>query len=83
MKTNRLNIVDVVKQRLNLQTVQRNITNKFDILFPNVDKFRQSAFLKTFASWDQDKQKAFLIELGGQVNLQRTKDWILNQKTTS
>ncbi len=83
MKERRLNIAEVVEQRLKLQTVQKNISNKFDILFPSIDKIKQSAFLQKFSSWDADRQKSFLIELGGQINIGRTKDWLLNLSKTS
>lgn len=83
MKARRLSIEEVVVQRLNLQTVQKNITNRFDILFPTIDKFKQSSFLSKFSSWNIDRQKAFLIELGGQINIDRTKDWLLNSSKTN
>ncbi|MEK6883396.1 MAG: hypothetical protein AABY22_27460 [Nanoarchaeota archaeon] len=75
MKTN-INIEEIARQRLGLQTVQKNIFNYFKIQVPTINKFKDPAFLNQFKDWDFDKQKQLIIELGGPTNYRFTKYWI-------
>ena len=88
MKTN-TNIEYVISERFRLQSVQKNIFNNFKIEFPTLDKFKDSAFLNKFSTWDFDKQKQLIIELGGPANYKFTRYWInglimkLNKENTA
>lgn len=73
---NKIDIELVVKDRLRLQTVQRNFFDNLGILFPTLEKFKQESFLKQYNNWKVEEQDKFLIELGGQANFKRTKYWI-------
>lgn len=75
MKKN-IDIEGIVKDRLRLQTVQRNFFNNLGILFPTLEKFKQDGFLRQYNNWELEQKNKFLIELGGQANLQQTKRWI-------
>ncbi len=75
MKTN-INIESVISDRFKLQTVQKNIFKNFKIQSPTVNKFKDPAFLSRFSTWDLDKQKQLIIELGGPANYKFTRYWI-------
>ncbi len=76
MEKNNIDIENIVKNRLRLQTVQRNFFNNLGILFPTLEKFKQDKFLHQYNQWELEQKNKFLIELGGQANLQQTKRWI-------
>lgn len=75
MKIN-INIEEIAKQRLGLQTVQKNMFNYFKIQSPTINQFKDSAFLSKFSTWDLDKQKQLIIELGGPANYRITRYWM-------
>ena len=74
MRTN-INVEEIAKQRLGLQTVQKNMFNYFNIQSPTINQFKDSAFLNKFKDWDFDRQKQLIIELGGPTNYRFTKYW--------
>lgn len=76
--TNKLEVTEVIKQRLNLQSVNRRISDNYKITAPSLDKFTKSDFLRQFNSWADDRKTSFLIELGGPTNIKRTRNWIFN-----
>lgn len=75
MKTN-INIEEIARQRLTLQSVQKKISSNYNILFPMIEKFKDSNFLTKFSTWDYDKQKSLLIDIGGPTNYRHTRYWI-------
>ena len=75
MRTN-VNVEETAKQRLCLQSVQKNISSYCGILFPTLDKFKDKNFLTKFSAWSPDKQKQLLIELGGPANYGHTRYWM-------
>ena len=75
MKIN-INIEEIARQRLTLQSVQKKISTNYNILFPMIEKFKDNNFLTKFSTWDYDKQKSLLIDLGGPANYKYTRYWI-------
>ena len=75
MKTN-INIELVMRDRLTLQYVQNKISNNYGISFPRIEKFTNNNFLTKFSTWDYDKQKSLLIDLGGPANYKYTRYWM-------
>lgn len=76
LHTRKLEITEIINQRLNLQSIQRKISNNYKIVVPSLDKFVQPDFLKQFSGWADDRKTSFLIELGGPTNIKRTRNWI-------
>lgn len=75
MKTN-VNIENVISERFRLQSVQKNISNYWNIAAPKLETFKDRNFLTKFSTWDYDKQKSLLIDLGGPANYRQTRYWI-------
>jgi hypothetical protein len=73
---NKIDVEIVVKDRLRLQSVQRNFFDSFGILFPTLEKFKHNSFLHQYNKWELEQKNKFLIELGGKTNLKQTKQWI-------
>lgn len=67
------NIEEVIRQRLQLDSVKRKFFNLYDVLEPTLDKFKSPHFLKQYINWTPEQQKSFLIELGGPVNIKHTR----------
>lgn len=74
----KVNIHDVIKQRLSLQTVQRQLSSFGAV--PNYNAILNKSFAKQALKWDQQKLNKFIIILGGPVNKNRTFN-LLNELT--
>lgn len=76
MKNNRFNSVDirnVIRERLKLQTNQRNLINRFDIPYPSYETITSSSFISRLRLWDELKRKSFYLLVGGDNYLPLTK----------
>ena len=72
--TNReVNIIQVIKDRLKLQTTQRYLFDQFEIKNPTYEVITSSSFLGRLRLWDDGLKKAFYLLVGGGSNLLITK----------
>lgn len=65
-----INIHDVIKQRLSLQTVQRQLSSFGAV--PNYNAILSKSFIKEALKWDAQKLNKFIIILGGPINKNKT-----------
>lgn len=68
-------IQNVITQRINLQTNQRKLWEKYKIT-NSLFAIMNPLFLKDFDSWDADRRKDFIFIIGGHVNFKKTESFI-------
>jgi hypothetical protein len=72
-----MNIENVIRQRLSLQTTQRTLNEEFGVIWgANLDVVKLVAKSK-YKNWPEYHQKKFLKTLGG-INARETKSYIDN-----
>lgn len=76
MKKIEISIENVIKDRLNLQSNQRILLNEFNIKNPAVIFNNINNVTESYKRWNEEKQKKFLITLGGKINFNKTKKFI-------
>lgn len=71
-----LNIDTVISARLNHNSNQRILSDEFDLVFPNMATFKDSAFLNKFKGWSAEKKKRFYYIVGGLANIRKTAEFM-------
>lgn len=67
---------DIIKNNLNLQTVQRNL-RQYGVLKPTFEVVTNPNFLtKNYDNWTIDKKNNFISLLGGRVQFKKIKKYI-------
>jgi hypothetical protein len=72
----RYNIEDVIKANLETQSVQRALKEKFGLLKSSFDVLINTKYISNYIKWPEDKQKDFIVTIGGKVNFKKTKSFI-------
>jgi hypothetical protein len=71
-----LDISTVIKQRLELQTIKRKLSNDFALVNTDYSFLTHPNFLKKVLGWDERRKKEFIEILGGPVNRNLTSNFI-------
>ena len=72
-----MSIKQVIKQRLAMQSTAKTLWQDFQ-LPQNLDYILNPSFTTKYKNWPQEKQKKFIILLGGRINFKQTKELIEN-----
>lgn len=70
------NVEVVINQRLKLQSTETQLREVFNI--KDVSNLYTEA-KKNFINWDENKQKKFIILLGGKLNFNKTKEFLFTK----
>ena len=73
IKTPKIDIAPVIKQRILLQSTQESIKRNFNLYLPDIQSITKPSFLLSYEKWPEEKQKQFLITIGGPINVGYTK----------
>lgn len=71
-----IELTEIIKQRLNLPTVKRNLLTNFGVDVDVIDdlfKGKNLKLIQNFSTYDKNK---FIIELGGRANFNKTQRYI-------
>lgn len=75
----RVDIANVIKERLNLPTIQRKLYNDFGLINTCYSYLTNPIFLSNIMTkWDENRKNEFLILLGGPVNKNLTVSFVDN-----
>jgi hypothetical protein len=69
-------VEDVIKANLETQSVQRALKEKFGLLKSSFDVLTNTRYISNYLIWSKDKQKDFIVTIGGKVNFKKTKSFI-------
>ncbi len=69
-------IASVIKARLKLQSTRRKMVEEFGLEFEDMESLNSTEFFGVYNLWTPDKQKDFLVALGGRTNLRETKELV-------
>ena len=73
-----LDIQNIIKQRLGLQSTERKLRLDFNIP-ANFDYIVSQRFINVFKGWGKEMQLRFVEVLGGKFNKNKTLDFLLNK----
>ena len=76
----KIDIENVINQRLKLQNVQRSLTSLHVQGLTDASQLKSYKFIDFFNEMETDKQKSLLVILGGPANLKKTNDFIKGLK---
>lgn len=72
-------IESIIEANLQLQTVQRSLSQQYKIFNPQVNTITCERFINLYSSWDEKKKSEFIITIGGKVNFKKVK-YFFDQK---
>jgi len=70
------NVEDVIKANLETQSVQRALKEKFGLLKSSFEVLTNTRYISNYLIWPKEKQKDFIVTIGGKVNFKKTKSFI-------
>jgi hypothetical protein len=77
--TYNFNIEDTIKMNLCTQSAQKVLKDKFGLFNYNFDTIFSTKYIANYLKWNEQKQKEFIIIIGGKVNFKKTKSLIENK----
>jgi hypothetical protein len=69
-------VEDVIKANLETQSVQRALKEKFGLLKSSFEVLTNTRYISNYLIWPKEKQKDFIVTIGGKVNFKKTKSFI-------
>lgn len=80
MKIKKINynfsIDQIIENSLSVQSIQKNLKDKFGISNPNVTIFKNPNFIKSYRAWNDDKKHLFIKTIGGVVYYGKIKKYL-------
>jgi hypothetical protein len=61
------------------QSAQKVLKDKFGVFNYNFDTIFSNKYIVNYLKWDKEKQKEFIITIGGKINFKKTKFLIENK----
>lgn len=71
---------NIIEANLNLQSVQRSLSQEYRIYSPRVETLTCNKFISMYKNWDQDRQNNFIRTIAGKVNFKKIKNFF-DEKT--
>lgn len=80
MKIKKINynfsIDQIIENSLSVQSIQKNLKDKFGISNPSLTIFKNPNFIKSYRDWNDDKKHLFIKTIGGVVYYGKIKKYL-------
>lgn len=80
MKIKKINynfsVDQIIENSLSIQSIQKNLKDKFGISNPSLTIFKNPNFIKSYKDWNDDKKHLFIKTIGGVVYYGKIKKYL-------
>jgi len=70
----------IIEANLNLQTVQRNLSQEYKIYSPKLETLVSDKFISMYRNWDEKRKENFVRTIAGKLNFKKVKSFF-DEKT--
>jgi hypothetical protein len=63
----------IIEANLNLQTVQRSLSQEYKIYSPKLETLVSDKFISMYRNWDEKRKEDFVKTIAGKLNFKKVK----------
>jgi len=63
----------IIEANLNLQTVQRSLSQEYKIYTPKLETLTSNKFISMYKTWDEKTKENFVKTIAGKLNFKKVK----------
>ena len=63
----------IIEANLNLQTVQRSLSQEYKIYSPKLETLISDKFISMYKNWDEKRKEDFVKTIAGKLNFKKVK----------
>lgn len=65
----------IIEANLNLQTVQRSLSQEYKIYSPKLETLISDKFISMYRNWDEKRKENFVKTIAGKLNFKKVKNF--------
>jgi hypothetical protein len=65
----------IIEANLNLQTVQRSLSQEYKIYSPKLETLVSDKFISMYRNWDEKRKENFVKTIAGKLNFKKVKSF--------